>query len=233
MDLGGKEAKELLSKKRRRRRRVRPSSDSTSDSDAEGPVEKKKKEKKKKEKEIYKSAQFIEDSDEEYGDMDAFLEKEKELRERTAKAAESGTIGTMKATGTKKRRRGKDGKVANKKWKGEPDVQAKVEKGADSEDSDIGVIGELERDAPEDIIETRPRPKPRPRPRLRLKKNASNASSPPRSSIGSVSSDAEVDTTTRNLLLDAEGGDERNYRVPSGTSTKKRGRIIISDDESE
>jgi len=108
LDLGGKKAKELLSKKARRRRRARRSpSTSDSDTDKDEPVQKKKREKKQKEKETYKSAQFIEDSDEEYGDMDAFLEKEKQLREKTSAkaAAEGGAIGTMKATGTKKRRK--------------------------------------------------------------------------------------------------------------------------------
>ncbi|KAJ3507590.1 hypothetical protein NLJ89_g6215 [Agrocybe chaxingu] len=91
IDLDGKKAAQLLAKKRRRRRRRSPSPDSGNEdlpSDGE-PHRRNRKEKKKKEKEIYKSAQFIEDSDEEYGQMDAFLEKEKERRERAALAAAS------------------------------------------------------------------------------------------------------------------------------------------------
>jgi len=54
------------------------------------------------------SAQFIEDSDEEYGrDIEGFFEREAALRERTALAAVDSLshIGTMRPTGTKKRRR--------------------------------------------------------------------------------------------------------------------------------
>jgi len=57
---------------------------------------------------VNKSAQFIEDSDEEYGrDIDDFFAREAELRQRTALAAVESTlnIGTMRPTGTKKRRR--------------------------------------------------------------------------------------------------------------------------------
>jgi replication fork protection complex subunit Tof1/Swi1 len=176
LDLGGKKAKELLSKKTRRRRRTRRSpspSDSDADSDDEA-APKKKREKKQKEKETYKSAQFIEDSEEEYGDMDAFLEKERQLRERTTAkaAAEGGMIGTMKATGTKKRRRPKGDKGAGSKKR-----RSQVKETADSEDSDIGVIGQLEDDDDEPVVAQNSRPRPRPRPRLRVK-DLSNASSP-------------------------------------------------------
>ena len=88
IDLDGKKASQLLSKKRRRRRRRSPSPlpDDNDVSSGDEP-RRKKKEKKKKEKEQYKSAQFIEDSDEEYGGMDAFLEKEKAQREKASLAA--------------------------------------------------------------------------------------------------------------------------------------------------
>ena len=74
-----------------------------------------------RERETYKSAQFIEDSEEEYGrDIDAFFAREAELRKRTALTAASAAaaaasvsagdgyepqLGTMRARGTKKRRR--------------------------------------------------------------------------------------------------------------------------------
>jgi replication fork protection complex subunit Tof1/Swi1 len=100
-----------LSKKRRRRRRRSPSPTSddgaTSEDEPRRKEKKEKKEKKKKEKEIYKSAQFIEDSDVEYGDMEAFLEREKATRNRTKLVAETAGIdrvATMKPRGTKKRR---------------------------------------------------------------------------------------------------------------------------------
>ena len=41
-----------------------------------------KREEKKKEKDQCKSAQFMEDSDEKYGDIEVFLEKEKAQREK-------------------------------------------------------------------------------------------------------------------------------------------------------
>lgn len=224
LDLGGKKAKELLSKKTRRRRRARRSpSNSDSDVEEDQPKQKKKKEKKQKEKEIYKSAQFIEDSDEEYGDMDAFLEKEKELRERTSKATtEGGKSGTMKATGTKKRRRGKkDGEgKGKKKRRGELD-DAEAAAKSDADDSDIGVIGELEADDAPSPVSSKPRPRPRPKPRPK-------GSSPP------VTSDAPGPPTSPAVkvapvdIISIESDEE-----PANTAgtVKKKGRIIISDDE--
>lgn len=106
----GKKVSSLLRKKRRRRRRA-PSPESEEDAAQEyDEPRKKRKEKKKKEKEQYKSAQFIQDSDEEYGDMDSFLEKEKVLRDRAAlagAAAASEAIRPpgMRMHGMKKRRR--------------------------------------------------------------------------------------------------------------------------------
>jgi hypothetical protein len=119
-DLNGKKAAELLRKKRapRRRRRRSPStSDEAELSDEDAPT-RKKRQKKQKEQLQYKSAQFIEDSDEEYGDMEAFLEKEKVQRERAALAAAMNggsserPIG-MRATGTKKRKRRNKGEEAS------------------------------------------------------------------------------------------------------------------------
>ncbi|KAI0251523.1 timeless protein-domain-containing protein [Lactifluus subvellereus] len=105
-DLQGNRASQLLVKKRRqrrRRRKARTSSDGDEDEDA-APC----KARKAREHETYKSAQFIEDSDEEYGrDIDDFFVREAELRKRTALAAVDSAlnVGTMRPTGTKKRRR--------------------------------------------------------------------------------------------------------------------------------
>jgi replication fork protection complex subunit Tof1/Swi1 len=110
-DMEGKKASSLLSKKRRRRCRRAPSPDSGEDAElSDDEPRKKRKEKKKKEKEQYKSAQFIGDSDEEYGDMDTFLAKEKILRDRVALAgAEAASQAFrppgMRTHGMKKRRR--------------------------------------------------------------------------------------------------------------------------------
>jgi replication fork protection complex subunit Tof1/Swi1 len=220
LDLGGKKAKELLSKKARRRRRARRSpSTSDSDADEDEPVQKKKREKKQKEKETYKSAQFIEDSDEEYGDMDAFFEKEKQLRERTTAkaAAEGGALGTMKATGTKKRRK-KDGKGGNKKRKGEPDMQKMK--------ADIGVIGGLEDDdAPNTVATPKQKPRPRPRPKPRVK-NSLDVSSPLKDTNGASPPDFPDVSTSK-----PPSPDSNSARLSSIGTTKRKTRIVISDDE--
>jgi len=110
LDLNGKRASQLLIKKRRRRRRRRADSDdeASGDNDEDDSDEPRRARKKAREWETYKSAQFIEDSDEEYGrDIDEFFAREAELRQRTALAAveSSLNIGTMRPSGTKKRRR--------------------------------------------------------------------------------------------------------------------------------
>ena len=225
LDLGGKKANDLLSKKTRRRRRARRSpSNSDSDAEEEQPKEKKK-EKKLKEKEIYKSAQFIDDSDEEYGDMEAFLEKEKELRERTSKAAiEGGKIGTMKATGTK-RRRGKNdrGGKGKKKRKDElDDIEALAM--SDGDDDLIDVIGgpdDGDTPSPSSPVSSKSRPKPRPKPR-------------PRSSTPPVISDAPGPPTSPAVEVapaNMTSTDSDEDPVNSAKTFKKKSRIIISDDE--
>lgn len=122
LELNGKRASQLLQKRRRPRRRRRQPSSSDSDeeggsSDSDAP---RKAARKARERETYKSAQFIEDSEGEYErDIDAFFAREAELRKRTALSAASAAdgqqgqeqeqrhrhLGTMRATGTKKRRR--------------------------------------------------------------------------------------------------------------------------------
>jgi replication fork protection complex subunit Tof1/Swi1 len=124
LDLGGKRASQLLlrKKKRRSRRRQRQRPRHTSaDSDGEEEEDDEEDDEegnarsskdrtaaRAREREVYKSAQFIEDSDEEYGrDIDGFFAREAELRERTALAAVDSALGTgtMRTSGTKKRRR--------------------------------------------------------------------------------------------------------------------------------
>ncbi|KAH9060235.1 timeless protein-domain-containing protein [Lactarius vividus] len=119
LDLGGKRASQLLRKNRRNRRRQRQrprhtsevsegSNSSGGEDDDEDAQPSKARTARAREREAYKSAQFIEDSDEEYGrDIDAFFVQEAALRERTALAAVDSALGTgtMRASGTKKRRR--------------------------------------------------------------------------------------------------------------------------------
>lgn len=118
LDLEGKRAVQLLHKKRQsRRRRSRHKQTTASGSEGEanddddddsGDGQKRKAARKTREREKYMSAQFIEDSDEEYGrDIEDFFAREAAVRERTALAAIDSLshIGTMRPTGTKKRRR--------------------------------------------------------------------------------------------------------------------------------
>ena len=111
LDLDGKRAAQLLHKKRktrRRQRRTREAKDDDEDDDDADEGRKHKVARKARERENYTSAQFIEDSDEEYErDIEDFFAREAALRERTALAAIDSLshIGTMRATGTKKRRR--------------------------------------------------------------------------------------------------------------------------------
>ncbi|KAI0301445.1 timeless protein-domain-containing protein [Russula brevipes] len=124
LDLNGKRASQLLCKKRQRRRRRRRErtrrtasgsegeaaasggDDNHDDDDEEDDEDRPRRARKVREREQYKSAQFIEDSDEEYGqDIDDFFVREAELRKRTALAAVDSQLSTMRPTGTKKRRR--------------------------------------------------------------------------------------------------------------------------------
>jgi replication fork protection complex subunit Tof1/Swi1 len=178
INLDGKQASQLLSKKRRRRRRRSPSSGSEDDASSPDEPRRKRKEKKKKEKEVYKSAQFIEDSDVEYGDMQAFLEKEKAARERAILAAEAAGTGrpaTMKPTGTKKRRR--NAAKGSSKIKERPTKHRSPksdDEGGIEGDSEVEVV---EKDANAESRASIPRPRPRPKPRLRKKDDASERSS--------------------------------------------------------
>ena len=131
---------------------------------ADGP-RRKKNEKKKKETEIYKSAQFIEDSDAEYGDMETFLEKEKAIRTR-AEAAGTGSA-TMKPTGTKKRRRNAVKGSSKLKKRPAEHYSPDLDDEQDHADREVEVV-ETEYDA-ESLVPPRLRPKPR----LRKKDDAS------------------------------------------------------------
>jgi replication fork protection complex subunit Tof1/Swi1 len=184
---------------------------------------KRKKEKKKKEKEHYKSAQFIEDSDEEYGDIEAFLEKEKAMREKTARIASEagGSIGTMKPTGTKKRRRKLGGDTGGKKKrKGAPSpvpVEDKPidESQSDSSESDIVLTNPVK--IPNDPSPPAPRARPRPRPIT--KRIASNRSdSVPPSESSPPSRQFNLDDTPEGVEAVA-------------MTSRRRIRLVISDEE--
>ncbi|KAG5641373.1 hypothetical protein DXG03_005379 [Asterophora parasitica] len=222
IDLEGKKASELLGKKRRRRRRRRSSSSDSADDDVlDGDEPKrKKKEKKKKEKEQYKSAQFIEDSDEEYGDIDAFLAKEKAMRERTEKAAAASSgahISTMKAHGTKRRRRKAGVESGNKKRKGSEPTHPTEHNTTDG-DSDA-INHEAAANAPPRDPYPPPPPRPRPRP---LAKRAP-------STFDSTSSDGQGGRRE-----DTDDGQS----PPASQTTEppthpRRNRLVISDEDDD
>ncbi|KAH7883094.1 timeless protein-domain-containing protein [Phlebopus sp. FC_14] len=213
IDLDGKKASQLLSRKTRRSRRRRSPSP-TPDVEPLDSEPRRRKERRKKEEKLYKSAQFIEDSDEEYGDMDAFLEREKGLRERAAKAAaESGRVTTMRANGTKKHRK----KAQDTSRSGAEDVSDAVPDvivgGFDSASNSNDEIFKSLRSGRS--LSPPPQAKSRPRPRLVQK-----------SKRKSPSNDA---SETINVFSNS---DEESQDVPKTTSTRpSRGRIILSDDE--
>ncbi|KAJ8588043.1 timeless-domain-containing protein [Rhizopogon salebrosus TDB-379] len=176
IDLDGKKASQLLTKTQTRRRRKRrsPSNSGNELVDDDEPT-RKRREKKKKEEKQYKSAQFIEDSDAEYGDMEAFLEKEKTLREKAASAAaQSGKVTTMRATGTKKRRRkGKDGEARRGGRVGGSRLAGESSADDNSSDSDDDILGAMRRShSPSPTQEPPPQPNARPRPRPVPKRSA-------------------------------------------------------------
>ncbi|KAG6820075.1 hypothetical protein H0H93_005603 [Arthromyces matolae] len=211
IDLEGKKASELFSKKRRRRRRRSPSPASGDDSDVEDDApRRKKKEKKTKEKEQYKSAQFIEDSDAEYGDIEAFLEKERATREKAKQAAESSgaPAGNMKTHGTKKRRR-KTGKEAeNKRHKGDASGTNIVDHEISGNDSDIATLSDNAA-PPDDDASPLPRARPRPRPLGRPPTSPNPASEP-------MPSDSDI-------LL----------KSTISATKPKHNRLVISDDDDD
>ncbi|KDR76874.1 hypothetical protein GALMADRAFT_245966 [Galerina marginata CBS 339.88] len=239
-DLQGKRASEFLSKKRRRRRRRSPSPGSEDGALLSGdePRRKKRKEKKTKEKEQYKSAQFIEDSDEEYGDMDAFLAKEKLQRERASLAAGlegSNRPPTMKPTGTKKRRRKAGEQVSKtKKRKGGASSQTSGDTGhlldADldkSGDSDVEVVDTSLIQAansgsgseqPKAVPRPRPRPRPHPRP-------TPHVVLPPSSPATSSEHGSRFNSPSPRSLNDA--AESTSAALHSHSSQ----RLILSDDD--
>lgn len=208
ISLDGKKASQLLIKqtrRSRRRRKLSPSEDEATLSDNDERRNERNK-KKNKEKKQYKSAQFIEDSDAEYGDVEAFLEKEKILRQKALDAAtEAGIVDRpvgMRAKGTKKRRRriGDEGK-GRKRRKGEttPQEGQDTPSSLSSTDSD-SALGEL--DAP--AVNEEERQPSRPKPRVLAKHRPSaekteSASSP--SSPASEAGELMTQKRTKRLIL--------------------------------
>lgn len=242
LDLEGKKASQLISKKRKRRRRRRSPSPDANEESSEDEIPKKKKEKKKKEKQQYKSAQFIEDSDAELADMEAFLEKEKALREKTAKAAaETGRIATMKPTGTKKRRKkaGDNGTAKKRRKRGGNAEVTEAEKnqsdGNDSDESELNIFGSPPRSpstaqtSPEiEEEQVKPRPRPRPRPRVQAQPSASDEAH-------ENTQDAVKPLSLTSLSPLDEASDRDSEGSHRATMSRKKGRLqlVLSDEEDD
>ncbi|OBZ77008.1 Topoisomerase 1-associated factor 1 [Grifola frondosa] len=249
LDLQGKKASQLLGKKRRRRTRRRRSPSLSEDGNESDDAPRKKREKKTKEKQQYKSAQFIEDSDAEYGDMEAFLEKEKALREKTAlAAAATGQVATMKATGTKKRRRKNKENARGKKkqkrgGKAEDPSEEEREGGSQSDASEQNLFGSPKRpnstsalEGGADESQPIPRPRPRPRPRFRKPLPSNDSSpSPPDPRPGSLGSSAIDDEASRSVspLEKVVSDEELSSSIGMTGVTRKKGRLqlVTSDDD--
>ncbi|KAI0752629.1 timeless-domain-containing protein [Daedaleopsis nitida] len=261
IDLQGKKPAELMKKKNRRR--TRRKREPTPDSDAEngGEPQRKKKEKRQKEKQQYKSAEYIDDSDAEMEDMDAFLAKERALRERTsALAATTGQSGTMRAHGTKKRRRkAKDDKGGKKRRKrgGQTEEGAEGGKGSDdgetdkeqekarqsasdSEESELDAFGSPKRARSEATPDTSPPvdgeveevPKPKPRPRPRPRARVSKGSSPGADASSPGASRANSSPAPRpRSPSHAPSDDDMDTAAIKAGGKKKVARLVFSDDE--
>ncbi|KAF8185006.1 timeless protein-domain-containing protein [Mycena galopus ATCC 62051] len=236
-----KKASDLLTKTRRARRARSPSPDSdadadasgdggvNSDSDADAPKKRKKrKEKEKKEppkKPDFKSAQFIEDSDEEYGDIDAFLEKEKEMREKLAREAAEKGITIVQPAGTKKRRKKEApaGEGTSKRKKKRRSSSTAAEGGDGAAESEADVFGSRPVVTPEEstpAVRPRPRPKPRHKP-----KNAEAGTSSP----DTVLKSSEMDEDVRDVV--PAGPADSDEEGMEALSRRKKKRLVISDED--
>lgn len=225
IDLNGKKASQLLAKTRRKRRRTRVQESDQEDeeaSDDEEPRRRKKTERKKKEEEQYKSAQFIEDSDEEYGDMEAFLAQEKARREKAAGksvALGEGKSAMMKSRGTKKRRKKAGDKGDKKRRKGETDNMAVVVL-SDELNSDLDTDVEVEEEGHSTGADERPQPPPAlPRPKPIYKSRTSDITP-----LSSAAQEVEDHQTVSKRPV-------HEPMSPSSLPVRRKGRLIVSDEE--
>lgn len=241
IDLGGKAPSEAIQKKRavrRGARRTRQSGNASSSDEAPNTddelLPRKRRIKRKKEEIQYKSAEFIDDSDIDFEADAEFLAKEEELRRRAETAAELGKTATMRATGTKKRKRG-----MNKQGGEDPNSASQVagdrspapatststasrkrpkpSRRGSWDEGDSGEAKDSLTAARSSTEEPRRRPRPRPRPRYAPSSRATTSSptsSPapgerfPTSSI--AGSDAEAPRSIK-----GSDADDRD-RVPDG-----------------
>ncbi|KDQ07544.1 hypothetical protein BOTBODRAFT_192367 [Botryobasidium botryosum FD-172 SS1] len=235
---GADEDPETRAAKRKSKKKKRSSQNTEKQGEA--------KTRKKKEKQIYKSAQFIEDSDAEIGDDDVFFEKERALRrEAELAAAGSGPSATMMGKGTKKRKKRASSPIASVRGGRKRQRGRKDDDGSESDSMADTPSGHPERapssvdgDAIEVISTPKPRPRPRPRHAVRRVKqgdDTAGTSSPTgaaSSSPGEKFQELHLDDTSD---LDADQEDEGGV-ASSGRAfgkAKKKTRVVILDDEDD
>ncbi|KZT08354.1 timeless-domain-containing protein [Laetiporus sulphureus 93-53] len=247
LDLGGKKASQLFTKKTRRRRRHSPLPDANDDQSDDVAPRRQRKEKKAKEKQQYKSAQFIEDSDAEYGDMESFLEKEKMLREKTALAASaSGHVATMRRNGTKKRVKKNAGDEPSKRRRkrrtkvaGESEMMQVQNDADESDESELNVFGSPKKSpSPLDSSSHQARtPRPRPRPRFLAQRRPEDEDEDvePRAEEQSGDSEAGSPSPNESLVDPANISNAESYGIgsPIVQVTKKKRRLQLVDSDEE
>lgn len=255
-DVEGKKAEALLNKQSRRRKRppvpVAADSDASEDGDDEGSEKKPKKS--KPPQKPAKSAEFIQDSEEEYGDMEAFLEREA-ARRRAATSAGGVAGPSMKKTGTKKRRK-KANDAGRKRRKTSPDadadgspprstspLQRRVAGHEKEDDRSSASDGEGNSDSIR-LLPRRPRPRPRPQPVTQnhapSPKNGDDrvpeGDSPRRNSSARPFDEAPspkgVKGPKHDAASESDKSDGERVAAPGLLNLKKgRKRLVLSDDD--
>ncbi|KAI5121938.1 hypothetical protein M0805_000267 [Coniferiporia weirii] len=245
LDLGDKKATQMLTKKTRRRHRRRAVSDNEDSANSDDEEPRKKRTKKHKEQQQYKSAQFIEDSDAEYGDDEAFWARERALRERTERLAADGKSGTMRATGTKKRKKqrgGGDETKSSKRRKRTPqaDSDDEDEKESSASDSEVDNHDTTKstrttpattppQDTSTDKSSTLKKTKPRPRPRYKgagtnAERELSEPESPP------IAAEPPRSSGRASERPSSSEDDDTGVRTLS-RKTRTKARIMLSDED--
>ncbi|EJD01845.1 timeless-domain-containing protein [Fomitiporia mediterranea MF3/22] len=256
LDLGGKKATQMLTKKSRRRRRRRAPSSSGSENGISSDDEShKKRAKKKKEKEKYKSAQFIEDSDVEYGDDEAFWARERAQREKTERLAAEGKMASLRATGTKKRKKPRGTSALNntaasgeetstKRRKSSPksvngvsdneDIgvlrSSASESDSGSDSDELGVDAVLDKNTSSTPQKTKKKVKPRPRPR-KIRHTPDEDAQEASESPAAANPPAKTDTSTTTASRLPEDADVESDLDVQARKPKTKTRVVFSDDE--
>ena len=255
IDLGDKGTSSLLQRNRpKRRRRHLPSPTPEPSGTEDDEPRRRRREKKKKETRLYKSAQFVEDSDVDEAEWDRFFAKEKDLRERMKLNAlkEGKDLATMKKSGTKKRRHKseKTGEEKRKRMRGPGEdedgdgedepvralVTVDLDKDSDADSDDGGIFnpfaspkaGPSSRTSPaESVQEVQPqktKPKPKPRPRAKAR-----AATPDVEEVQVVASASP--SRTNSPPLDVSDNDEDEVVAIPRKVAKKKPLLISSDEE--